>query len=122
MSATVAAPLPIAPSRTLWRRHRSTSLLLLAALPAMLFLLVFYVMPVAMLLAQSFEGGTFKHHQKALTDGLYVGVLMDTFIVRGLLVPGMVLLLGRWNWWPGKLPHGSLRSGKAEDKEVIPIG
>jgi putative drug exporter of the RND superfamily len=51
-----------------------------------------------------------------------VGVLMDTFIVRGLLVPGVVLLLGRWNWWPGKLPQGSLRSGKAEDKEVIPIG
>jgi putative drug exporter of the RND superfamily len=51
-----------------------------------------------------------------------VGVLMDTFIVRGLLVPGMVLLLGRWNWWPGKLPQRSLRSGKAEDKEVIPIG
>ncbi len=32
-----------------------------------------------------------------------VGILMDTFIVRGLLVPGMVLLLGKWNWWPGKL-------------------
>ena len=32
-----------------------------------------------------------------------VGVLLDTFVVRGLLVPGMVTLLGRWNWWPGKL-------------------
>jgi RND superfamily putative drug exporter len=30
-----------------------------------------------------------------------VGILLDTFVVRGLLVPGMVLLLGRWNWWPG---------------------
>ena len=30
-----------------------------------------------------------------------VGVLLDTFVVRGLLVPGMVALLGRWNWWPG---------------------
>jgi RND superfamily putative drug exporter len=29
-----------------------------------------------------------------------VGVLLDTFVVRGLLVPGMVALLGRWNWWP----------------------
>lgn len=32
-----------------------------------------------------------------------VGILMDTFIVRGLLVPGVVLLLGKWNWWPGTL-------------------
>ena len=32
-----------------------------------------------------------------------VGILLDTFVVRGLLVPGMVLLLGRWNWWPGKV-------------------
>ncbi len=32
-----------------------------------------------------------------------VGVLLDTFIVRGLLIPSLALLLGRWNWWPGKL-------------------
>ncbi len=32
-----------------------------------------------------------------------VGILLDTFIVRGLLVPGLVLLLGKWNWWPGRL-------------------
>jgi RND superfamily putative drug exporter len=32
-----------------------------------------------------------------------VGILLDTFIVRGLLVPGLVLLLGKWNWWPGSL-------------------
>jgi hypothetical protein len=31
-----------------------------------------------------------------------VGVLLDTFVVRGLLVPGTVLL-GRWNWWPGRV-------------------
>jgi uncharacterized membrane protein YdfJ with MMPL/SSD domain len=29
------------------------------------------------------------------------GVLLDTFIVRALLVPSIVFLLGRWNWWPG---------------------
>jgi RND superfamily putative drug exporter len=33
-----------------------------------------------------------------------VGVLLDTFVVRGLLVPGMVALLGRWNWWPLRMP------------------
>jgi RND superfamily putative drug exporter len=32
--------------------------------------------------------------------GLALGVLMDTFLVRTLLVPSAVVLLGRWNWWP----------------------
>ncbi len=32
-----------------------------------------------------------------------LGVLMDTFLVRTLLVPSTALLLGRLNWWPSKL-------------------
>jgi putative drug exporter of the RND superfamily len=35
--------------------------------------------------------------------GLAIGILMDTFLVRTLLVPSTVMLLGRWNWWPSKL-------------------
>ena len=39
--------------------------------------------------------------------GLAVGILIDTFVVRTVLVPSTVELLGRWNWWPsrmGRLP------------------
>jgi RND superfamily putative drug exporter len=32
-----------------------------------------------------------------------VGILMDTFLVRTLLIPSTVVLLGRWNWWPSRL-------------------
>jgi RND superfamily putative drug exporter len=27
------------------------------------------------------------------------GVLLDAFIVRSLLVPSLMALLGKWNWW-----------------------
>jgi len=35
--------------------------------------------------------------------GLAVGILLDTFVVRTVLVPSIVELLGRWNWWPSRL-------------------
>ena len=53
--------------------------------------------------------------------GLALGILMDTFIVRTILVPCTVVLLGRWNWWPSKLsrpgqePRGD--EGTARDAE-----
>jgi RND superfamily putative drug exporter len=35
--------------------------------------------------------------------GVAFGILLDTFFVRTLLVPSIVALLGRWNWWPSDL-------------------
>jgi RND superfamily putative drug exporter len=32
--------------------------------------------------------------------GIAAGILMDTFLVRTLLIPSTAVLLGRWNWWP----------------------
>jgi len=49
--------------------------------------------------------------------GLALGILMDTFLVRTLLVPSTVVLLGRWNWWPSRL-----HQDQAEDTGAASAG
>jgi RND superfamily putative drug exporter len=36
---------------------------------------------------------------RQLGVGLAAAVIIDASIVRGLLVPSLMTLLGRWNWW-----------------------
>ena len=37
---------------------------------------------------------------------LALGILMDTFLVRTVLLPSEVALLGRWNGWRPRLGSG----------------
>jgi RND superfamily putative drug exporter len=40
---------------------------------------------------------------KEMGIGMTVAVLVDATIIRSLLVPATMRLLGRWNWWlPGR--------------------
>jgi RND superfamily putative drug exporter len=36
---------------------------------------------------------------KILATGLAAGILVDATVIRALLVPAVVSLFGRWNWW-----------------------
>jgi RND superfamily putative drug exporter len=47
--------------------------------------------------------------------GLAVGILLDTFVVRTVLVPSTVALLGRANWWPSLMGR---RSPEAQPTEA----
>jgi RND superfamily putative drug exporter len=48
---------------------------------------------------------------KVLATGLGVGILLDATIVRAMLVPALMSLFGRWNWW---LPRGIARVLRVE--------
>jgi RND superfamily putative drug exporter len=41
--------------------------------------------------------------------GLAMAVLIDATLVRALMVPSLMALLGRWNWWLPTLSHRHAR-------------
>jgi putative drug exporter of the RND superfamily len=43
---------------------------------------------------------------KMLATGLAAGILLDATVIRALIVPAVISLMGRWNWW---LPSWSAR-------------
>ena len=46
---------------------------------------------------------------KEVGIGIAIAVLIDASIVRALLVPSLMAILGRWNWWPSSQPAGHER-------------
>jgi RND superfamily putative drug exporter len=56
---------------------------------------------------------------KMIGVGMLVALLVDATIVRALLVPATMKLLGRWNWWaPGPLRRFWERYGVRETDDV----
>jgi RND superfamily putative drug exporter len=59
---------------------------------------------------------------KSIGVGMALAVLLDATIIRVLLVPATMRLLGRWNWWaPGPLGRLAERFGfsHVEDEEDL---
>lgn len=52
---------------------------------------------------------------KTLALGLSFAVLIDTWIVRSLLVPSVIVLLGRHAYWPWRIPSPHLDSGDSPE-------
>jgi putative drug exporter of the RND superfamily len=46
---------------------------------------------------------------KVFATGLAAGIILDATIIRALLVPAIVSLFGRWNWWLPERPARLLR-------------
>ena len=69
------------------------------------------------------SGSAGQQNVRTIVDvgvGLALGVLMDTFLVRTLLVPSAVVLIGRWNWWPSRLCWLRRPAAPADSKLVTP--
>jgi MMPL family len=46
---------------------------------------------------------------KIFATGLGAGILLDATVIRGLIVPAVISLMGRWNWWLPRWPARLLR-------------
>ena len=58
---------------------------------------------------------------KEVGVGVAAAVLIDAFIVRALLVPALMALLGRWNWWaPAPLARLHRRLGLVGSEATAP--
>ena len=59
---------------------------------------------------------------KLIGVGMIVAIVVDATLVRALLVPATMRLLGRWNWWaPGPLARLYRRYGIHETAEPAPV-
>jgi putative drug exporter of the RND superfamily len=54
---------------------------------------------------------------KEFAIGLAAGILFDATVIRALLVPSLMALLGKWNWW---LPDWTRRALFIREKERVP--
>ena len=61
---------------------------------------------------------------KELGVGTALAVLIDAFIVRALLVPSLMALLGRWNWWAptsaGPAARAASGSARRDPRDRLP--
>jgi RND superfamily putative drug exporter len=50
---------------------------------------------------------------KMFATGLGAGILLDATVIRALIVPAVIALMGRWNWWLPQWPARLLRVEEA---------
>jgi RND superfamily putative drug exporter len=59
---------------------------------------------------------------RVLATALAAGILLDATVVRGLLVPALVALFGRWNWWtPRWITAPALQNGRSQRDQNEPV-
>ena len=67
--------------------------------------------------------GDLGESSREIGYSIAAGILIDTFLVRTLLVPSMVVLSGRFNWWPSHLWRRPLVTAGEPviEREKVPV-
>jgi RND superfamily putative drug exporter len=70
------------------------------------------VTSAAVILVGALSGLVFGHFAglQELGVGLTLGILIDATIIRCLLLPSVMVLLGKWNWWMPKSMSSFVKS------------
>ena len=82
----------------------------------------------ALILAVSFITLSANPNQliKIVATALAAGILLDAVVIRTLLVPALISLMGRWNWWLPQPLATALRipapTGQSEGRQAGPVG
>ncbi|MEU6162463.1 MMPL family transporter [Streptomyces sp. NPDC047130] len=58
---------------------------------------------------------------KQIGFSLVVAVLLDAFVIRMLVLPSLMLLLGEANWWPSRGVGRARRTRRAEEQAARPL-
>lgn len=64
--------------------------------------------------------GTGTPSIKEIGLGLTVAIVLDATLVRLILVPATMEIMGRWNWWLPKPPARILPRADFEGSERVP--
>jgi putative drug exporter of the RND superfamily len=56
---------------------------------------------------------------RMMATGLAAGIILDATVIRALVVPAVISLMGRWNWW---LPKGPAKLLRVEPSALEPAG
>jgi RND superfamily putative drug exporter len=58
---------------------------------------------------------------KMMATGLAAGILLDATVIRALIVPAVIALMGRWNWWLPSWPARLLRVEPSPLTRTAPV-
>jgi uncharacterized membrane protein YdfJ with MMPL/SSD domain len=71
--------------------------------------------------------GTGTPSIKEIGVGMSVAIALDATLVRLILVPATMEIMGRWNWWLPRrmdrvLPHAGFESGSGRGEPALDLG